>query len=107
MDIATLVGRFEAGTLAGEDFHHREHLQIAWFYLGRFGQDEALGRLCDGLLAFAARMGKVEKFDDALTRAWVAALDAARRLHPEARSFEALVAARPDLLDPSTVTARR
>jgi hypothetical protein len=107
MDIPTLASRFEAGTLPGDAFHHLEHLKVTWFYLETCAPDRALQRIAEGLRAFATRMGKADKFDDALTRAWVTAVDDARRAHPDATSFDALLAARPDLLDRSSVNAWR
>lgn len=103
MDTRELVSGFEDGTLPAADFHHREHVRIAFFYLDRYGRDEALRRLAEGLLAFAARAGRAAKFDRALTCAWVAAIDDARRAHPAAATFDELIAARPDLLDRSSV----
>ncbi len=95
------------GRLAPERFGHREHLRLAWCYLARFGRAETERRLLAGLQAFAARAGKPEKFDAALTSAWVTVLaDAAPRLESPA-TFDALIAARPDLLDRAAVRAGR
>jgi len=105
MDIAELVRGFEDGSLPNCDFHHLEHVRVTWFYLERDGPEEALRRLADGLLRFATRAGHADKFDYALTRAWIETIDRARRAHPEARSFDALVRACPELLDRSTVRA--
>jgi hypothetical protein len=105
MDTAALVRAFEDGTLRNSDFHHAEHVRVTWFYLERYGYDEALRRLADGLLRFATRAGRADKFDDSLTRAWVEAIDRARRAHPAARSFDALVHECPELLDRSTIRA--
>ena len=102
-----LLAGFEAGTLAPERFGHREHVRLAWCCLTRFGRAEAERRLLEGLRAFAARAGKPEKFDAALTSAWVASLAAvADALGPSA-GFETLVAERPDVLDPAYVRAVR
>ena len=102
-----LVDGFETGRLAPERFGHREHLRLAWCYLTRFARGEAERRLLAGLRAFAARAGKPEKFDAALTSAWVAVLaDAAVQLESPA-TFDALVASRPDLLDRAAVRAAR
>jgi hypothetical protein len=101
-----LVGGFETGLLAPERFGHREHLRLAWCYLGRFGRDETERRLLTGLRAFAARAGKPDKFDAALTSAWVGVLEDAS-LQLETPSFDALIAARPELLDSATVRAQR
>lgn len=101
-----LVSGFETGELPPGRFGHREHLQLAWCYLTRFGRGEAERRLLAGLRAFAARAGKPDKFDAALTSAWVGVLaDAARQLG--APPFDALIAARPELLDSATVRAHR
>jgi hypothetical protein len=102
-----LVDGFETGALAPGRFGHREHLRLAWCYLTRFGREDTERRLLAGLRAFAARAGKPDKFDAVLTSAWVGVLaDASAQLGAPA-TFDALVAARPDLLDPAAVRARR
>jgi hypothetical protein len=102
-----LVDGFETGLLPPERFGHREHLRLAWCYLARFGREDTERRLLTGLRAFAARAGRPDKFDAALTAAWVGVLaDASAEIGSPA-TFEALIAARPDLLDAATVCARR
>jgi hypothetical protein len=102
-----LVNGFETGGLAPERFGHREHLRLAWCYLTRFGREETERKLLAGLRAFAARAGKPDKFDAALTSAWVGVLaDASAQLGSPA-TFDALIAGRPDLLDPAAVRAGR
>ena len=102
-----LVDGFETDGLPPERFGHREHLRLAWCYLTRFGRADTERRLLAGLRAFAARAGKPEKFDGAVTSAWVAVLaDAAARLESPP-TFDALVAARPDLLDRAAIRAGR
>ena len=99
-----LMCGFERGTLAPADFHHRDHVRLTWLYLERDGRDDAERRMLDGLRALAARAGKPDKFDATLTRAWVAAIDEAR-LAEVARTFDGLVAARPELLDGARIKA--
>ena len=99
-----LVNGFETGALPPGRFGHREHLRLAWCYLARFGREEAERRLLAGLRTFAARAGKPDKFDAALTSAWVGVLaDASRQL--DSPTFDGLIAARPELLDSRTVRA--
>ena len=101
-----LIEAFESGTLPPAALRHREHVQLAWLYVTRYGRDEAERRLLEGLRAFAARAGKPDKFDGPLTRVWVATIaDAATACG--ASTFTDLVAARPDLLDASAVRALR
>ena len=99
MTDAALVSAFEAATLPPAGFHHREHVRLAWIYLQRYGRAETERRLLDGLRALAVRAGKPDKFDAALTRAWLrrieeVAADAA------ASSSEAFIAMHPELLAP-------
>ena len=102
-----LVGGFETGLLAPEWFGHREHLRLAWCYLRRLGREDTERRLLTGLRALAARAGKPDTFDAALTSAWVGVLaDASAQLGDPA-TFDTLIAARPDLLDSAAVRARR
>lgn len=97
-----LVEGFHNGALATESFGHREHVQLTWILLVRDGRARAEEQLLAGLRAFAARAGKPDKFDAALTRAWIAAIDEARE-KTAAITFEELIAARPDLLHRSAV----
>lgn len=91
-----LIHGFEAGSL--EDFPHPSHVRLTLLYLARYGRDDALERLLDGLRRFAAAKGHPEKFHVTMTRAWVDLIEAARCAHPEL-SPAALVAACPELLD--------
>src|SRR5215218_10103012 len=102
-----LICGFETGSLAPARFAHREHLRLAWCYLRRFGREETERRLRDGLRAFAARAGKPDKFDAALTAAWVDVLADASQDVGAPATFDAFIAARPDLLDPGAVRAER
>ena len=97
-----LADGFASGTLGPGDFHHRDHVRLAWVYLRRYGHNDAERRLLEGLRAFATRAGKAEKFDAPLTRRWLALIDSARQ-SAAAQSFDELIAAHPELLDPTTV----
>ena len=95
-----LVSGFETGALARRGGSGTKHLRLAWCSLARFGREETERRLLAGLRAFAARAGKPDKFDAALTSAWVGVLaDASAQLESPA-TFDALIAARPELLEP-------
>jgi hypothetical protein len=100
-----LVRGFEGDGFAPGAFRHAEHVRLTWILLARHGRADAERRLLTGLRALAARAGKPEKFDEALTRAWLAEIDHVRCQYPQARSFEDAVAACPGLLDKALVTA--
>jgi hypothetical protein len=92
-----LVNGFEAGSLAA--FPHAEHVRLTIIYLVRYGRDETLRKMYDGLRRFATAKGVPEKFHVTMTRAWVELIESARRACPQSESPEALVASCPELLD--------
>jgi hypothetical protein len=94
-----LIAGFEGGTIAPTAFGHREHVRLAWVYLRRHGRPGAERRMLAGLRAFAAAAGKPEKFNAALTLAWVARIDAAAAALPPNHSFDDLLLHYPGLLD--------
>ena len=98
-----LTRAFEAGTIPNADFHHEQHCRVAWVYLTECASTElATAKIAEQLLRFATRAGKAEKYSDEITRAWMERLAAARREMPGA-TFEAVIASRPDLLQPGRV----
>jgi hypothetical protein len=95
-----LAAGFEAGTL--DSLPHADHVRVGLLYLERYGYDEALRRLADGLLLFATIKGHPEKFHVTMTRAWLDLLEAARQRHPGGTPAE-IVAASPELLNPKAL----
>ncbi|MCI0672618.1 MAG: hypothetical protein L0Y64_19405, partial [Myxococcaceae bacterium] len=61
-DEAALVAAFEACTLPGEQFHHREHLLVAWAYLREAPFLDAATRYVGALRRYAASLGAAEKY---------------------------------------------
>jgi hypothetical protein len=68
---AELIARFEDGTLAGEEFHHVEHVRVAYLYLCRYPVLEALHRFSTSLMNFAAQKGKPERYNETITWAFL------------------------------------
>ena len=92
---------FETCHIANEEFHHREHLRLAWIYLRRFGS-EAGPRIRAAICRFAAAHGKADKYHETVTFAWLRLVaDGAQRTN--ARSFAELLRALPELLDKNTL----
>jgi hypothetical protein len=68
------LAAFEACTL--EEFHHRDHIKVAYLYLRRSSLDEAIAKVRTGLqalaLAWGAPVDNLEKgFHETITQAWV------------------------------------
>jgi hypothetical protein len=94
---------FEGCTLPIDQFHHRDHLRLAWIYVRSYGPAKATVRIAESIQRYAAYHGKSSKYDRKLTVAWMRLVAEAVIRAPEA-SFEELLAAFPALLDKSTTT---
>jgi hypothetical protein len=90
--------QFETRTLPNEAFRHREHVRLTWIYLTLEDADRVEARLSRSLLELATSHGVAQRFHHTLTVAWVRIIESERRLRPDS-PFDALVAARPGLLD--------
>ncbi|HTQ40513.1 MAG TPA: hypothetical protein VMJ32_15920 [Pirellulales bacterium] len=75
MDDEAFLRQFEDCTWPLEQFHHREHVKIAYLYLRRFSFDEALHRMCVGLKRYNATHQVPDALDrgyhETLTQAWM------------------------------------
>jgi hypothetical protein len=84
-----LVERFEAGTLPGEAFTHRNHVRAAWLYLREWPLFEGVSRFIAALRRFAG-----DKYHETITMAFLLLI--AERMNGHA-SFEEFAAAEKDL----------
>ena len=64
-----LIDNFEQGTL--EQFHHSDHVRMAFEYLCRYPALEALARFSEALRRFAAVQGKPHLYHETITWAYV------------------------------------
>ena len=92
------VEAFENCTLRPENFHHADHVRLAWLYLKQLDGAAAERRFREGLVKLAAHFGVPEKFHLTITLAWLRAVQ--ERIVPgEETSFEDWIAGHPELLD--------
>jgi len=98
MDDDAFLDAFTSGALRDHGFGHRDHLRMAWLYVRRYGQDEALRRADAGLRALAASHGHPERYSATRTAVWVA-LVAHHLEEAPGLGFEAFLARFPRLLD--------
>ena len=78
-----------------DEFHHADHVRVAWLVLRRMPYPAATEHFVGALQAFATAKGAPQKYDDALTRRYVA------RIHQRMRgesSWPEFARANPDLL---------
>lgn len=62
---------FENSSLRPEDFHHPDHVRMAFLYLTRFPILEAIQRFSLGLERFAAAIGKPNLYHETITWAFL------------------------------------
>ena len=99
MTAVELTRALERGQLPNEGFRHADHLKVAFVYLTESATvDEAIARMSTTLRAFAASVGKPEKYSQPLTEFWMYQMAAARALMPDA-DCQTLLDAFPWLLD--------
>jgi hypothetical protein len=94
-----LLADFEAGRIDPADFHHRDHLRLAWAMLGEVALPEALARFPAGLRRLAARAGRPGLYHETITWAYLLLIHERRAAGDERarRDWSAFAAAHPDL----------
>jgi hypothetical protein len=92
------LAAFEAGRIANQDFHHRDHLKVAWIQVRRLGSDRAADTVTGAIRGFATRHGHADRYHETMTRFWVRVVGMGVRRHPTL-AFDDLIAAEPHLLD--------
>jgi hypothetical protein len=93
------VAAFEACRIAGDSFHHADHVRLAWLYLREFGASGAREKMLDGIRKMAAHNGALQKFHYTTTVAWLRLVAAAYKAVPVGVSFEEWIVKHPALLD--------
>jgi hypothetical protein len=67
--------QFESKTLPLEEWHHKQHIKVAYLYLRKFPFDKAMERMRAGVKAFNAAKGIPEALDrgyhETMTQAWL------------------------------------
>lgn len=66
-----ILEAFENGTLTPGQFHHQDHILLAWTYLQRWPLLEVLPRFSSGLQRFARRVGAADLYHETITWAFL------------------------------------
>jgi hypothetical protein len=66
-----LIDQFERGAISAESFHHADHVQLAFAYLGRYPALQALEKFVTALKRFAAAQGKTQLYNETITFAYL------------------------------------
>jgi hypothetical protein len=65
-----LIDRFEAGAVPESEFHHADHVRVAFAYLQEYPSLTALDRFSSALKRFAANHGKPNLYNETITHAY-------------------------------------
>lgn len=92
-----LCDRFLDTTLPADQFHHRQHVHIAWLFVLQHGMPAALGEFSEAIRRFAVAKGAHGLYHETIT--WAFLLIIAERQAREPHStWPAFASANQDLL---------
>jgi len=95
--MSELMSRFEDCTFPVSEFHHTQHVQVAWEYLREEASPiDALRRFTTNLRRFAEHNGAARVYHETITWAYLLLIHERMLLDPEA-DWEAFHEANPDL----------
>ena len=89
------IAQFQAGTLA--EFHHQDHVKIAWLYLQRASVLDAIANFTRDLKQFATAQRQPNLYHETITWGYLLLIHE-RMASTPASTWEGFAAANPDLL---------
>lgn len=92
---------FEECTLT--EFHHSDHIRMAWLYLRGYGFEEGTARIAEGIRRFAASHQQHRLYHETITVFWIRVVEHVRQTYPEVADFESLVLRAPFLSDSRSI----
>lgn len=98
LDDREFIRRFEDCTLPAAEFHHRDHVRLAWLYLREHPPLQALTRFSEGLKRYAATNGHDGLYHETITWAYLLLIRERAARGGAGETFEEFAAANPDLL---------
>ena len=83
----------------GGQFRHRQHVNLAFLAVRRFGMPEATARICGWIQRIAAYERAPQKYHHTVSRAWVEIVAHHAGADPDCADFDTFAARHPALLD--------
>jgi hypothetical protein len=80
-------------------FRHRQHINLAYYAVRRYGMPDAIGTICSWIRQIAAYERAPQKYHHTVSRAWVEAVAYHVAEDPGCDDFEAFAACNAALLD--------
>lgn len=95
--MSDLLDSFVATTLPADQFHHRQHVQVAWLFVRKYGMPDALAQFTAAIKRFADAKGATGLYHQTITWAFLL-LIAERQSRQPADSWEQFERDNRDLL---------
>lgn len=92
-----IIDRFESGQVDCQDFHHADHVRLAFAYLSRYPVLPALEKFASSLKRFATACGKPQLYNETITCAYFF-LIRERMARSESSCWEEFASRNSDLL---------
>ena len=99
-----LLERFEQLEIHAPDFHHEDHVRVAYAMLDRYEFVEACARYAATIRTMAENVGVPDKFNATITFAFMS-LIAERKSQSEPDDVAQFLAANPDLLESDVLSS--
>lgn len=97
---AEFMAAISVAKFPGGKFGHRGHVRMAWICLKDKSFEEGMEQIRSTVKGFATILGVPEKYNETVTRAWAECVHAALEQTSGLDSFDAFLAAHPELLNP-------
>jgi hypothetical protein len=97
MTSSELFEKFVDTSLAADQFHHQQHVQVAWMFVCKHGMPAALGEFSAAIKRFADAKGATGLYHETITWAFLL-LIAERQARKPANTWAEFEAGNPDLL---------
>jgi hypothetical protein len=92
-----LFDRFVDTSLPAAEFHHEQHVQVAWMFVQKYGMPTALSEFTAAIKRFAEAKGATGLYHETITWAFLL-LIADRQARKPVESWDAFACANADLL---------
>jgi hypothetical protein len=83
----------------GGQFRHRQHINLAFYAVRRYGMPDAVGAICGWIRQIAAYERAPQKYHHTVSRAWVELVAHHVAADPDCREFDVFADHNPALLD--------
>ena len=95
-ELAAILPRITGPT---GQFRHRQHINLAFYAVRRFGMPDAVGKICTWIQQIAAYERAPQKYHHTVSRAWVEMVAQHVAADPDCTDFETFARRNPALLD--------